>query len=69
MLAPTSKRSDRLAQLATNAMGKRNKNSEFMLLRSNSSIGDVAIPLINITYLMDALNKAKVISEAETSSH
>ena len=28
MRAPTSKRSDRLAQLATNAMEKRNKSSD-----------------------------------------
>jgi hypothetical protein len=30
------------------------------------AIGDVAISLINITYLRDALSKGQVISEAET---
>jgi hypothetical protein len=32
-------------------------------------MGDVAISLINITHLMDALSKAKLIDEAETSAH
>jgi len=32
-------------------------------------MGDVAISLMNITHLLDALSKAKVINEAETSPH
>jgi hypothetical protein len=32
-------------------------------------MGDVAISLINITHLMDALSKAKLMNEAETSEY
>jgi len=32
-------------------------------------MSDVAVSLMNITHLMDALSKAKVSNEAETSSH
>jgi len=32
-------------------------------------MGDVALSLINITLLMDALSKVQVINDAETSSH
>jgi len=32
-------------------------------------MGDVAISLINITHLMDALSEVQVINDAETSSH
>jgi hypothetical protein len=63
--------------LISKGFWKRNKNSEFLLLRSSSSeltalyfaMGDVAMSLINSVYLLDALSKAKVINEAETSPH
>jgi hypothetical protein len=32
-------------------------------------MGDVTMSLINITHLMDALSKAQLINEAETSEY